>query len=75
MDLDVDIKNVEFLDYEKILQESREVAIEIATQEQAFSEEESLIVQNVVLDKSSNFFFLKDSIQKIKGFKENLILS
>jgi hypothetical protein len=42
MDLDVDIENIDFPDNEKRLQDRREVASEIETQEQSSSEDESL---------------------------------
>jgi hypothetical protein len=53
MDLDVAIENIQFPDDEHRLQESKEVATEIATQEEVLSEEESFTVQNALFDKSS----------------------
>jgi hypothetical protein len=41
VDLEVDIENIHFPDEEKMLQESQQVVVELATQEEYFSEEES----------------------------------
>jgi hypothetical protein len=59
MDLDINIEDIEFSDDEHILQERREVAAEIATQEQTFLEDESFIVQNALFDRSSKNLILE----------------
>jgi len=75
MDLDVDIENIEFPDDEKILQERREVAVELETQEHAFSEEESFTVHNALFDKSIKKLIFERLHSKNKRIKKNPILS
>jgi hypothetical protein len=53
MDLDVNIEDIEFLDEEQRIQESKEVAAELATQEPIFFEEESLTLHSALFDKDS----------------------
>jgi hypothetical protein len=73
MDLEVDIENIHFPDEEQRLQESQQVAVELATQEEDFSEEESFSIQNALFDKNSRKLIFEGFDPKIK--RENLILS
>jgi hypothetical protein len=73
MDLDVNIEAIEFLDEEKRLQETREVATELATREQVFFEEEYLTVHNALYDKDSKKLIFEKIHSKNKNSKENPI--
>jgi hypothetical protein len=70
MDLDANIEDIEFPDEEKRLQESREVAAELETQEPVFFEEESLTVHNALFDKDSKkliFERIHSKNKKVQG--------
>jgi hypothetical protein len=70
MDLDVNIEDIEFLDEEKRVQESREVAAELETQEPIFFEEESLTLHSALFDKSTKklvFEKVHSKNKKIQG--------
>jgi hypothetical protein len=51
MELDANIEDIEFPDDEQRVQQSREVAVELVTQEPVFYEEESLTLHSALFDK------------------------
>jgi hypothetical protein len=69
MDLDVDIENIDFPDNEKRLQDRREVASEIETQEQSSSEDELFTLKNDLFDKISKKIIFERLLSKNKRIK------
>jgi hypothetical protein len=69
MDLEVDIENIHFPDEEQRLQETQQIAVEIATQEEDFSEEESFTIQNALFDKDSRKLVFEGINQRNKKGK------
>jgi hypothetical protein len=69
MDLEVDIENIHFPDEEQRLQETQQIAVEIAAQEEDFSEEESFTIQNALFDKNSRKLVFEGINQRNKKGK------
>jgi hypothetical protein len=59
MDLNANMEDIEFSDKEKRLQESREVAVELVTQQLVLFEEEYITLHNSLFDKNSMKLFFE----------------
>jgi hypothetical protein len=71
MDMDVNIGDIEFPDEEKRVQESREVAEELVTQEPILFEEESMTFHSALFDKvSKKLIFEKTNARNIKYLRK-----
>jgi hypothetical protein len=70
MELDVNIEDIEFPDEEQRIQESKEIAVELAMQEPIFYEEESLTLHNALFDKDSKKLVLERVNSKGKKVQE-----
>jgi hypothetical protein len=75
MDLEVDIENIQFPDDDQRLQETQQLAVELSIQEEVFSEEESISVQNALFDRTSRKLILERSCSKNKRGKSVLNLT
>jgi hypothetical protein len=53
MDHEVDIENIQFNEEENMLQETQQIVLEVATQEEYFSEDESFTIHNAIFDRNS----------------------
>jgi hypothetical protein len=67
MDLDVDIENICFLDEEEQIQENIQFVVELAIQDEIFSNEETFSVQNALFDKSSKKLIFERNLKNKKG--------
>jgi hypothetical protein len=70
MDLDANIEDIEFPDEEQRIQESREFATELVTQQPILFEEESITLHNALFDKDSKKLVFEKIHSKKKKFKE-----
>jgi len=66
MELDANIKDIEFPDKEQRIQKSKEIAAGLTMQEPIFYEEESLTLHNVLFDKDSKNLVLERVYSKGK---------
>jgi hypothetical protein len=69
MKLEVEIENIQFPDEEKRLQETQQIVVEIAGQEDDFSEEESFTIENTLFDKNSRKLVFEGTNKRIKRGK------
>jgi hypothetical protein len=71
MDVEVDIENIQFSKEEQRLQETQQIASEVATHEEHFSEDESFTIHNVIFDKNSRKLVFEGTSQKNKKGKSH----
>jgi hypothetical protein len=67
MDLDVDIKNIWFPDEEERVQENTQFVVELAIQNEVFSDEETFSVHNALFDKSSKKLIFERNSKSKRG--------
>jgi hypothetical protein len=71
MDLDANIEDIEFPDEEQRVQERRQVATELATQEAIIFEEEPITLHNDLFDKDSKKLVFEKTHSKNKKVQGN----
>jgi hypothetical protein len=64
MDLEVDIENIHFLDDEERVPENVQFMVELAIQDEEFSEEEYVFVHNSLFDKYSRKLIFERTLSK-----------
>jgi hypothetical protein len=75
MDLEVDIENIQFSDYEERVQENMQPMVELAIQDEGFSEQDLFSVRNALFDKDSRKLIFERTLSKIKRMKLVLYLT
>jgi hypothetical protein len=73
MDLDVDIKNIWFPNEEERVQENTQFTVELAIQNEVFSNEETFSVHNALFDKSSKKLIFERNSKSKRGKSHSTI--